>query len=294
VPPKPILVRGMWGMGDCIYSRPFVRAATKQYRIHLETPWPEFYADLDIKFVRGSRKLRTQQKNIARQPPETWSRSPPIAQFGIAYPELARFGIIGSLERRWSCLGVRFDPALFDLPDMGSAPIISDKPIAVVRPVTVRREWHSEARNPRPEYLATIAAELMTTHTVVAVADLAPDEEWLIGEMPPAHHYLLYGELAVRELLALVRDADIVIGGVGWIVPAGLALKIKTFVVLGGRGGHNAPAVIIDPRLDSSHIGFAIPENFCQCTNQSHDCDKTIADPLGQFSRWWRSFRYAA
>jgi hypothetical protein len=284
----------MWGLGDNIYSRPFICAAVRRYGIVLETPWPELYADLDIKFVRGSRKLRTQQKNMARQPPETWSRSPAIAQFGIAYPELATYGIIGSLERRWSCLGVRFDPALFDLPDMGPAPIISHKPIAVVRPVTVRREWRNEARNPRPEYVAAIAAELMATHTVVAVADLAPDEEWLVGELPPAHHYFLHGEFAVRELLALVRDADVIIGGVGWIVPAGLALKVATFVVLGGHGGHNAPAKIIDPRLESSHIGFAIPEKFCQCTNQLHDCDKTIADPLRQFSRWWGNFRYAA
>jgi hypothetical protein len=158
----------------------------------------------------------------------------------------------------------------------------------------VRAEWHNEARNPRPEYVAAIAAELMATHTVVAIADLAPDEEWLVGEMPPAHHYLLHGELAVRELLALIRDAAVVIGGVGWIVPAGLALKIKTFVVLGGHGGHNAPAKLTDPRLDLSRIGFAIPEAFCQCTNMLHDCEKTIADPLRQFSRWWGNFRCAA
>ena len=105
----------------------------------------------------------------------------------------------------------------------------------------------------------------------------------MVGELPPAHRYLVHGELAVRDLLALVRDADIVIGGGGWIVPAALALKVKTFVVLGGHGGHNAPEKITDPRLDLSRIGFAVPENFCQCTNMLHDCDKTIADPVGQF-----------
>ena len=294
MPLKPIFIRGMWGLGDNIYSRPFVRAAARQYELTLETPWPELYADLNIKFVRGSRKLRTQQKNIARQQPETWSRTPHVWQFGIAYPEVATYGVVRSLERRWSVLKVGFDPALFDLPDMGPAPIASDKPIAVVRPVTVRREWRNEARNPRPEYVAAIAAELMATHTVIAVADLAPDEEWLIGELPPAHRYFLAGELAVRELLALVRDADVVIGGVGWIVPAALALKVKTFVILGGHGGHNAPSKITDPRLDLSRIGFAIPEKFCQCMRHLHDCDKTIADPLEQFSHWWRNFHSAA
>jgi hypothetical protein len=284
----------MYGLGDNIYSRPFVRAAAARYEIHLETPWPELYADLDIKFRRGTRRLRTQQKNIARQSPDRWSRPWPMREITVGYTDLASQSIITSLEQRWSILNVKFDPLLFDLPDMGRSPIVSDKPIAVVRPVTVRAEWRNEARNPRPEYVAVIAAELMATHTVVAIADIAPDEEWLVGELPPAHQYFIFGELAVRELLALVRDADIVIGGAGWIVPAGLALKVKTFVVLGGHGGHNAPEKLTDPRLDLSRIGFAYPETFCQCTNMLHNCDKNIVDPLEQFSRWSRSVRIAA
>jgi hypothetical protein len=163
-----------------------------------------------------------------------------------------------------------------------------------VRPVTVRSEWKNEARNPRPEYVAEIAAELMATHTVVAVADLEAGQEWLVGELPPAHHYFVRGELKVRELLALVRAADVVVGGVGWIVPAGLALHVNTFVVLGGHGGHNAPNKITDPRLDLSRIGFAMPSRFCKCTNMLHACDKTISDPIGQFQRWWSSSLTAA
>jgi hypothetical protein len=286
---RPILIRGMWGLGDNVYARPFVRAAALQYQVHLETPWPELYEDLDIKFVLGKRKLRTQLKNIARQPRERWLRPLPMREVQVSYGGdlTTAASIINALEQRWHArLRVAFDPALFDLPDMGPPPFASERPIAVVRPVTVRMEWRGEARNPRPEYVNEIAAELMATHTVVAVADLEPGQEWAVGELPPAHHYRLFGELKVRELLALVRDADVVIGGVGWIVPAGLALRTKVFVVLGGHGGHNAPAKITDPRLDLSRIGFAMPERFCQCTNMLHNCDKTIADPLGQFSRW--------
>lgn len=293
---KPLLVRGMWGLGDNIFSRPFVRAAAKEYELHLETPWPELYADLDIKFVRGGRRLRTQQKNMARQPPDLWSRPRvPMREIRVGYgADLTNASIVNALEHRWSALKVGFDSALFDLPDMGASPLKSERPIAVVRPVTVRSEWRNEARNPRPEYVNALARELMTTHTVVAVADIVPDQEWAVGDLPPAHRYFVFGELAVRDLLALVRDADIVIGGVGWIVPAGLALKVKTFVVLGGHGGHNAPAKITDPRLDLSRIGFAVPEAFCRCTNMLHNCDKTIASPVGQFTRWSSSFRAAA
>ena len=285
----------MWGLGDNIFARPFVRAAAAQYDVHLETPWPELYADLDIKFVRGSRRLRTQQKNMARQPSDLWFKPrQPMREVKVSYFDLASRSIVNSLECRWAALKVTFDPALFDLPDMGSAPLSSDRPIAVVRPVTVRSEWRNEARNPRPEYVAAIAADLMATHTVVVVADLARGEEWLEGELPPAHQYLVRGELAVRELLALVRDADIVVGGVGWIVPAGLALKVKTFVVLGGHGGHNAPLKITDPRLDLSRIGFAMPEKFCKCTNMLDNCDKRITDPVGQFHRWLSNTRAVA
>ena len=295
--PRDVLVRGMWGMGDNIYARPFVVAASRQYDLWLETPWPELYADLDIRFVRGTRKLRTQQKNMALQSEERWSTPPrAIHEVTIHYSNLAQWSILVSLEWLWrSLLGIEFDPALLSLPDMGTAPLTSIKPIAVVRPVTIRSEWRNEARNPRPEYIAAIAEELMETHTVVAVADVSPGagSEWLDGKLPPAHHYFVHGELHVRELLALVRDADIVVGGVGWIVPAGLALKVNTFAVLGGHGGHNAPEKITDPRLDLSRIGFALPERFCRCTNMLHACDKTISDPVGQFHRW-SSSRLAA
>lgn len=298
---RPVLIRGMWGLGDNCYARPFVRAAAKQYEVHLETPWPELYEDLDIKFVLGKRKLRTQLKNIARQRPERWLRPLPMREVQVCYGSdlTTAASIITALERRWhSALRVAFDPALFDLPDMGPPPAIpahrGQRPIAVVRPVTVRMEWRGESRNPRPEYVNAIAAELMATHTVVAVADLEPGQEWAVGELPPAHHYFVFGELNVRELLTLVREADVVVGGVGWIVPAGLALRKKIFVVLGGHGGHNAPAKITDPRLDLSQIGFAMPEAFCQCTNMLHNCDKRITDPVGQFRRWSGSFRLAA
>jgi hypothetical protein len=291
--PRNVLVRGMMGLGDNIYARPFVVAASRQYQIWLETPWPELYADLDIRFVQGARRLRTQRKNMALQPAARWSIPPRMVhEVKVQYWALEQQSIIAALELSWLiALGIKFDAVLFGLPDMGPAPVKSDRPIAVVRPVTVRSEWKNEARNPKPEYIAEIAAELMETHTVVAVADLEAGQEWLVGDLPSAHHYFVRGELNVRELLALVRDADIVVGGVGWIVPAGLALHVNSFVVLGGHGGHNSPNKITDPRLDLSRIGFAYPEKFCKCTNMLHHCDKMIANPVGQFRNWWSSLR---
>jgi hypothetical protein len=287
----------MYGLGDNVFSRPFIRAATNRYEVWLDTPWPEIYEDLNIKFVRGPpRRLRTQNKNINRQKRERWSLPPSgmTRQIKIGYGiDLHMRSIIASMEAQWASVGIAFDPALFDLPDMGPSPFASDRPIAVVRPVTVRSEWRNEARNPLPEYLTAIIQHLMATHTVVMVADLEPGQEWLVGKLPPAHQYFVNGELSVRQLLALVRNADVLLGGVGWIVPVGLALKVKTFVVLGGHGGHNAPDKITDKRLDLTRLGFATPDRFCQCTGMLHNCKKEMADPLAQFSRWWANSQAA-
>jgi len=268
----------------------------EKHEVWLDTAWPELYEDLDIRFVLTPRRLRTQMKNVERQPKTRWSKPPPMREIRqLSYGrDLTTIPLITALERRWSALRVGFDPALFNLPELGPSPVRSDRPIAVIRPVTVRSEWRNEARNPRPEYIYALAAELMATHTVVAVADIAPGQEWLVGTLPPAHHHYIFGELPVCELLALVRDADIVVGGVGWIVPVGLALKTKTFIVLGGHGGHNAPEKITDERMDLSRIGFAIPERFCRCTHMLHNCEKEIVDLIGDFFRWSSSSRLAA
>lgn len=52
-----------------------------------------------------------------------------------------------------------------------------DKPVAVIRPATVRKEWANPARNPDPKYLADAARELRKHFYVVSLADLEEGEE---------------------------------------------------------------------------------------------------------------------
>lgn len=294
---QPLIIRGMWGLGDNIFQRPFVRAACAHHDVFLETPWPELYSDLPVKFLRGDRALRTQQKNLRRQAPDRWSVPPAYGravQVRYGHNELARGSILTAMEK---CLPLGGTPLALDLPAEISAPAITSssvirdviakaksRPIALVRPVTVRREWRNEARNPKPVYLARIAELLMATHHVVALADLADGEEWMASPAPPAHQQFLAGELDVRQLLALTSMAGMVVGGVGWIVPASIAARVNCFVILGGMGAHNAPARITDPRLACSRLGFAMPDRFCACANMLHHCDKAIADVCGQFA----------
>lgn len=281
-----LFVRGMWGLGDNIFSRPFIRAASHRYKLWLETPWPELFEDFDVRFVRGDRRLRTQMKNVNLQPATRWVVPPKgVLEIQLVYGhnELRYISVVKAIEQ---LLPLHEEPFIFDLPKMGKSPVKSKKPIAVVRPNTIRAEWCNEARNPLPWYISDIVKRVQSTHYVVAVGDVSNGHEWYDGNPPSYDQAFLAGELDVRQLLALVRDASIVIGGVGWIVPASIALGVRAFIVLGGQGMHNGPDKITDPRMDLSKLGFATPDRFCICSNMQHRCDKRITNPMGQFLQW--------
>jgi hypothetical protein len=294
-PKKPILINGHWGLGDNIYQRPFVKKLCEHRDVYLDTPWPEIYEDLPIKFVLKPRQLRTQMKNVRRQPAVRWTAWPgaPI--------ETRRIQYLGLGERHLSipvAIGQHFAEPVnwqtWDLPRyhcFQSSPISRSLPIAVIKVTTVREEWKSASRNPKPEYVNWIASELMKTHFVVAVGDLYGDAEKLVGDLPPHHLAWLKGELVVEQLIDLVHCADIIVGGVGWNVPMSIALKTKSFVVLGGRGAHNAPNVITDPAMDLSRIGFATPKQYCRCSSAQHDCNKEISDLPEQWLKFCERVR---
>lgn len=281
---RPLFIQGQWGLGDNIYARPFVKMLCKSWDVYIDTPWPEIYEDLPVKFVRQPRKLRTQMKNLQRQRDNRWSTIPRGAitrRINYHAADLPGMSIPQALAARFDA---KADWANWDLPQWDYGPIDSDLPIAVVKATTERKEWKSRARNPKPEYVNWIAEQLMATHNVVAVADLADGEEWLVGEAPPAQVSYLKGDLTVEQLIALVRRADIIVGSVGWNVPMSIALKVKSFVVLGGRGAHNAPEIITHPGMDLRRLGFAKPDKYCRCSSALHDCPKSISNLAEQWA----------
>ena len=267
-----MLIKGMMGLGDNIYSRAFVKNYPGAY---LETPWPEIYHDLDVKFVRPATQLRTQSKNVRRN--TVWHRAPVGRTLSIKYGHMP---IIDGLRASFRC-----EPKEFDLPDFGPTPVLGR--YVVVRPVTVRAEWRADSRNPLPEYVFRAAEAARTAgYTVVSVADLEDRREWAVGELPPADIRFHAGELHVGELMSLTQNAVALIGGIGWIVPAAIATKVPALIVCGGQGGWNAPGRITDPIMELSHIEFMIPDNFCMCREKTHDCDKTISQFDDLLARW--------
>jgi hypothetical protein len=289
---EPLLIQAPWGLGDAIYIRPAIADAAQQRPIFLETPWPELYDDLPLQFVRGEKGLRLQMRNVWRQSATRWVDPPPLIEkvaLGYGPIELETASVFEAMAIKMPMPMRR--PPVWSLPALGDCPLDpGGAPLALIRPVMRRLEWDNEARNPLPQYVADIAGDLKDRgFAVVVVCDIQTDRELLAaGVMPPCNLALTHGELSVRQLLATVRDAAVVVGGVGWIVPAAIALGTPTFVVLGGNGGMNAPEVLIDRRMNASRLGFAVPEEFCRCMDMRHQCSKSIPDLMAQWRRWQR------
>lgn len=272
---------GMHGLGDNIYQRAFIKSLVKSGEVWLETPWPEIYQDLpNLHFVKPFTRLRTQAKNL-RKSDVNWEQPPSGNSIKISY---ADNGILRGMRRCFDA-----DSSSFDLPKFGS-PISGD--YAVVRPATVRKEWAASSRNPNPAYLAECTAQVLRSGLpVISVADLDKGAEWAVEPLPDATKRFHEGELSVTQLLGLIANAKMVIGGIGWMLPAAIAYKVPGWFVFGGFGRYNNPEVLMDPsRMDISKIGYALPDHFCKCGDGNHNCDKRISNHAEKFTKWLGRF----
>lgn len=282
----PLVLTAMGGLGDCIYARPFIRAwcAAKSSPVWISSPWPQLYRDMEnARFMAPwGMGLRTQQKNMRSLPPGTWDAHPPARaeRKRFTYRLLAPGASIVREIEEWIGLPGEF---VFDLPDFGPSPV--GGAVAVIRPVTVRREWANTARSPDPAYVARAAEMLRAAgYTTVLVADIDERHEPAAGDLPDCDHAFIRGELAVDQLLALVQHASVVVGGIGWIVPASIATGTPAVFIGGGQGGANGPAVVTDPRMDTSRVRFVLPDDYCVCKSMYHDCPKHISDFDARFA----------
>lgn len=272
-----MIVEGMYGLGDNIYQRSILREVRGQ--VYLYTTWPQLYSDLErVKCVRPKTKLRTQLKNLNRQPDSVWHIAPSYPSVKMSYNSinLSNGTILGSMEKK---IGV--EPKIFDLPKFSELDI--PRPYAVVRPVTVRSEWYNIARGPALEYICTASGILMNNgYHVVSVADIA-EKEWC-EQLPKCNTAFNNGELNFEKLMGLIQHAAVVVGGVGWIVPACIAAGVPLVTILGGQGGHNAPEKITGAPMNLEKTSFIRPDDYCMCTDTRHCCNKTITNFKEKFN----------
>lgn len=258
--------RGMLGLGDNIYQRAIVRELGE---CQLITPWPQLYVDLPVRCIEVPTLLRTQRKNM-QVAKGMFQRPLGGHERRIGYAGLGPTMVEGMCQS----VGLLRDKLDFSLPSYRfPAPA---RATLIVRPATVRSEWPAASRNPKPEYLAAVCDALRHDFHIVSIADLKAGEEWLVGEAPFAHETYHHGELAVTDVLGLVSTAAGAIGGVGWLLPACIGYQTPMLLIYGGWGAHNGPQRVLDPRMPTDHIVQVVPDNFCMCQSNKHDCDKTI------------------
>jgi len=302
-----LVINCMHGIGDNIYARPFVKLVVNEQSqadhrssVYLKTPLPFLFEDLPVQFIKPDTKLRTQGKALMNT--NHLQFSPPPFQvdreisFYYDHAALQLHGITTHMEKAFG-----YEPGStlpqFDLPwnlqrhQIQFPPDMLKKPIAVVRPVTHRREWLCLSRSPNPNYVSWCAKILREMgYYVISIADCAEGEEWIeYGGDPPADMKFHQGELSIPATLSLIKQASLVVGGSGFIIPATIAAKTPLFIIFGGRGGYDNPHKVFDLRMDLTRVGWAIPDNFCRCTAMDHDCDKTISDLDSIFFNFMKS-----
>lgn len=292
-----VFVKCMEGIGDTLYARPFIKQLVLDgHDVYLRTPLTLLFSDLDVKFVKPDEvKYRTQKRAFNRYGNIEFHDLPKVDReidFFYGQKELNRFGILSHMEQAFGYELGSTTPVL-DLPTNlapHSIALPSDKRVAIVKPVTHRKEWLCTSRSPKPQYVAWCARMLRDAgYYVISIADTVDGQEWIDGDEPPAHLKLHRGELGLAGTLSLIKDSHLVVGGSGFILPATIAAKTNLFVIFGGRGEYDNPHKVFDLRMNLRKIGWALPDNFCRCCLMDHDCDKTISNLDSQFFNFMRT-----
>jgi hypothetical protein len=278
-----LLIKGHRGIGDNFYQRPVIKKLAEEYDLYLETPWPEIYHDIKVKFVKPTTILRTQNKNIAR-----YNFTKPIN----CKEQKLEYTLNGIRDGKnvLEQLGVR-PPIDFKYPIKPewieySKKFMNHDDFVVIRPVTIRKEWENRSRNCLTKYLQIAINKVREAGvTVVGLADLKADEEWLVSELKGIDFKYYSGEVPIEIAAALMQRSIAAIGPVGFMLPMGIAVSCPTFIIFGGS---IAPQYLLNDALDTSKLTCAAPQPFCNCLSKEHNCDKLILNFAGTFDKFWR------
>ena len=283
-----VLVVTQEGIGDCVYQLPFVKILAKTNQVYIKTPLPKIFKDVpNIKFIKlDNETYRTQQKSLLNDdtvystlPKDIYKTYTPQ----YAGEELLETSIVGSFYKQFN---IPFHEKLeWELPsfknELGNflSKIPKGRKIAIIRPATVRKEWRVETRNPNPNYIAWCCKILNEAgYYTIAIADLKDGEEWLHDEIDvPAQMKLYKGELGIFGTLELLKHAEIVVGGSGFILPASASSNTNLFLILGGRLMYDGISKTLHPSMNLNKIHYALPNVPCKCTLNQHNCNKTIS-----------------
>lgn len=285
---KPLLIRGMHGLGDNLRQRAIVRQKMQTHEVWLESSWVSVYHDLiadGLRVIHKDTRLRTQAKNARREASLFSRQRPPAAARTVQvwYPP-AEVRSTGSVLAAM-CKAAECDAATADfrlpVPAAWRAKAQAwvdrwhpTKPIMIYRPLVDRpSDWTGcNARNPDHEAYAALFDAIRDRFFVVSVADLVPGKEWMVGLGCEADAICHKGELEFETLAALTAMSGLVFCSPGFAAVLAQAVGTPVACVFGGyekssfffAGAKDAPVLGIDPI------------NPCECFRHDHACRKAI------------------
>jgi ADP-heptose:LPS heptosyltransferase/SAM-dependent methyltransferase len=284
VPAKsPVVVTGMYGVGDNIHQRAVIRELMKTRQVWLRTYYPALYHDLVadglnlIMETRLPQRMRTGgQGSRGRQPANA-------EELRITYtPDMTRRA--GSLlAAQFVSAGLKTEKPDFSLPvkdewrkaakDLLSKHNKAGLPVMVYRPIVLNKVWECPSRSPDPVAYAKLYQAIRSRFFTISICDLTNSGEHIVGEEQDADLKLHKGELDFETLAGLFAEADLVFANPGFAPILAQAVGTPNIVVYGGNesfrttnavGVHLAPTLAIEPIKP------------CECFAKTHDCDKRI------------------
>lgn len=291
----PLHFIGMFGIGDCLHQRDVIRWLMQHYDVWLETCHVWIHHDLldrGLKLILRPTALWMHAQNIEREQrmhPGVYRsvREVPRGAHVIRnWYHKHQIDVHGSIvETMRAVSGLPTGPADFRLPlkpewvERAQELVAHIKrgdprPLAIYRPVVLRREWDGKMRNPDPvAYEQLYDAPWREKFFTISLASLRKDVEWIVGREQPADYKIHDGSLDMWIMAALIQQADVVFCNAGMAPVLAQAVGTPSVVVYGGResfrttqraGAHLAPTLGIDP------------VNPCDCHSHTHHCDKRI------------------
>ncbi len=268
-----MVIKTMSGLGDCIYLRPIIRKLPAR-ALSLITQWPQVFTDLGpIKFIKPEHsRLRTQQQNVDEIDPTIWASEFAKPDLQLYY-DLTHHSIIHNYCQQ--VLGAQ--PAWmnndweFNCGNSNPFPN-SNKPICLIRPNTLRKEWYINSRGPDNTILQRFIDKYKEHYYIVSLANLKGSEEWYEDRLVGCDEYI-EDATSVEKTLQMFHAAALIVCSVSFWVPMALALNKRTICIY---GGHVHPQRIVDERIKRDNFFELIPEPFCHCMRLVHNCNKKI------------------
>lgn len=300
--PKPVLdVRGMYGIGDCIFQRAVMRELMKRFdTVVLTSYYRDMFWDLErdglqINIFKDKGRIRDSSNRSSERGGVQPKTRQTFEQIRLTYDK-------DMIHKYGSILAAMFASANLEMParpdfSMAVKPewtarwrlyfkqecarrkIKVTKPILVYRPIVLNTRWSAPARAPDPAAYDALYKTIRDKFFVVSICNLEETnghKEWIIGPTVDADLYLHKGELDFAAMCGLFSDAAMAFTNPGFSPVIAHACKTPTVIVYGGNesfattnsvGAHLAPTLAIDT------------DHPCPCHSQNHRCNKTITLP---------------